>query len=655
MHSGVLVAEKTGEAMTDKKTMRCALILLSSFLLAACVFLLCYNYDNKYTQKAPPVSDGVLLLDDAALGDKPVHLVEGWAFYNGVLLTPQDVTAGNSMPFETIYIGQYPGFEAGDKSRSPHGSATYRLQIKLPTDRRSYTLELPEIYSAYRLYINGELLYEMGDLSPESYRPLTGNFSVSFQASGHLEILLAVTDYSGFYSGLTYPPAFGEAKAVSHLLTLRFFIRLLCCAAALLLGLFYLVTGVLSKGSRLSVLYGLMCLCFVGSVCYPTLKTLWASGPWWYAFENFCYAAMLLLVVQIGGRLTKAPAKAMRVAAIVGGVFCLAALCAPLLPGLGLPGMLAYSQAMNLYSWASAGLLALAAIWGVYKNRAYSEIILFGVVFFDCALMMDRLLPAFEPILFGWFTEISGAVLVCCFGTALTRETIRQAKQRLVLSGRVDSMAQLIELQRQHYPVVLESIQQARAARHDLRHHMGLIRELAGEHNMAALTAYLEAYHGDAVQTHAVSYCENYVADTLLRHFAALADSSGIPFEIHVDLPEYAVIPDAELTALLSNLIENALEACAPLPPQDAFIKLSMRLWNGKLLVVVKNSFDGKVRRQGNRFLSRKRQNATGVGTQSVQMAAKTLGGTAEFSAEGTVFSASVVLPIAATTEIVYE
>jgi len=630
--------------MTARKHARYFLILLAAISLAACMFTLCYNLDNKYTENAPRAVNGRLLLDEEALDRAPVfHLVWGWEFYRDALLSPEDFWPGQSLPHEVIFIGQYPGFEAGDPSRSPHGSATYRLRIAVPAEPRSYTLELPEIYSAYRLYVNGELLAEMGNPDPGHYRPLTGNSTVTFRAQDSIELILAVTDYSGFYSGLTYPPAFGEPRAVSGLLTARFAVRLAACVLALGLGLFYLITGILSRRGP-GILYGLMCFFFVGSVCYPVTKTLLATGPAWYGFESFCYCAMLFCVLLIGGRITGAPEKALKAAAAIGLFVCAAVLAAPFFVIGNLPLMTAYSSMMNLYSWALAAFLTVRAARGVYRGRIDGEIILWGVAVFDCALVMDRLLPLYEPILSGWFTEIAGAALMGCFGAALARDTVRQAREKLVLEGRIDSVSRLVELHRSYYPVVLEGIQDARAARHDLRHHMRLIRELAAEENLSALTHYLKEYRADTEGERTLSYTRNYVADTLLRHFAALAAAGNIRFEVRVDMPEHPVVPDAALAIVLGNLLENALEGCAALPEDKRFITVSIRLWNRELCVIVRNSFDGTLAASDGRMLSRKRSGREGMGTSSVKAAAERLHGSAAFTAEDGVFKAEVIL-----------
>lgn len=131
-----------------------------------------------------------------------------WAYYPGVLLTPEDFAKGSPQNYmQYVSIGQYGGLDAGNPSREAHGSGTYRLVLSLPSPGRVYALELPEVYSACKLYIGGQLALELGETGEEAYQSGLKNRIVSFYGLGQVELLLAVTDYSGYYSGLVYPPA----------------------------------------------------------------------------------------------------------------------------------------------------------------------------------------------------------------------------------------------------------------------------------------------------------------------------------------------------------------------------------------------------------------------------------------------------------------
>ncbi|MCL2488772.1 MAG: ATP-binding protein, partial [Oscillospiraceae bacterium] len=268
-------------------------------LFSITLFWICYQFDNKYTAGGPQADNGLLTLDAATLHDYPViFLTHGWEIHRGGLLTPEDF-AENRRPDEIVYIGQYGGFEGNNPYGNPYGRATYRLNIVIPPEPAAYTLELPEIYSAYRLFINGVQAEQFGNPGPEHYYPQTGNATISFLAQNRVEIIVAAADYSHMYSGMVYPPAFGSPHEVSGMIQTRLTIRAAVCSVAAALALFFLFVGFFMKKDRAMLLFGAICLCFAGYVCYPIVKTIFRGGMGWYGFENFCFCAMLLLVILL--------------------------------------------------------------------------------------------------------------------------------------------------------------------------------------------------------------------------------------------------------------------------------------------------------------------------------------------------------------------
>lgn len=86
-------------------------------------------------------------------------------------------------------------------------------------------MEIPQIYSDYRLWVNGDLKAET-----DSHGWMT-----TFAARDKIEIVLSVSVQSGLYSGLTYPPAFGAPPAVEKTLAGRLGLHTAAGAIALLI------------------------------------------------------------------------------------------------------------------------------------------------------------------------------------------------------------------------------------------------------------------------------------------------------------------------------------------------------------------------------------------------------------------------------------
>ena len=136
-------------------------LILALALLCGAAFAWLYAVDNKYTA-ALPAGEGRSWLE-AALTGSPRFLVDGWEYYPGQLLAPEDFTPGKA-PREHVYAGQYPNFS--NALGTPYGEATYRMVLANPGETAHLSLFLPEIPSASRVYINGEFMGETGSVEP---------------------------------------------------------------------------------------------------------------------------------------------------------------------------------------------------------------------------------------------------------------------------------------------------------------------------------------------------------------------------------------------------------------------------------------------------------------------------------------------------------
>ena len=58
-----------------------------------------------------------------------------------------------------------------------------------------------------------------------------------------------------------------------------------------------------------------------------------------------------------------------------------------------------------------------------------------------------------------------------------------------------------------------------------------------------------------------MDFCENQIADVVLSSKAGEAAGRGIRFTVSAPLPPELPVEDVDLMSLLSNLLDNALEA----------------------------------------------------------------------------------------------
>lgn len=139
----------------------------------------------------------------------------------------------------------------------------------------------------------------------------------------------------------------------------------------------------------------------------------------------------------------------------------------------------------------------------------------------------------------------------------------------------------------------------------------------------------------------------NNVVDAIISSRAALCESKGISFIYHIEPLEGIKIETADLSSLLSNLLDNAIEAAQK--TADGYIKIEIYKYKAYYGICVENSFMGKdsIVHNGLQLLSTKSNNVMhGYGTQIIEDIARKYNGDSTWNADGENFKSNVLLKI---------
>lgn len=192
-----------------------------------------------------------------------------------------------------------------------------------------------------------------------------------------------------------------------------------------------------------------------------------------------------------------------------------------------------------------------------------------------------------------------------------------------------------LSMQAVQYENLQEKITDARRAKHDVRHHISLIREYVSKGELDALLRYLDGYNDSLPDESLIRFCENPAANAVLLYFAQQAKDNDIDYIVQADIPGDIFVSDTDISVLFGNLIENAIDACKEESGDDRKIDIRAMLKGSTLCVTVDNTFTGTLRRTtDNEFLSTKHK-GRGLGTQSVKSIAEQYGGVCRFEVKG--------------------
>lgn len=286
--------------------------------------------------------------------------------------------------------------------------------------------------------------------------------------------------------------------------------------------------------------------------------------------------------------------------------------------------------------------LDIPKIW--YSTVALSSIFLImnvlGVPKSYSTLHVGRISYLFPLLEVGALAVLTSIYLLFYMGTAVILEHA-ELKER----------TQLLEVQASQYRTLQEHMRQTSRLRHDFRHSVRLLISLAEKDDMNSIRTHLAGFEAILAENTPLNYCANAALNALFGYYHEMAVSSGINTDWRIELPEPLPVAELDMASLFGNLIENAIDGCRTAPESRRYFCLTTEICHGNSLYIVStNSFDGKVRKGKDGYLSTK-HSGKGIGLTAITAAAEKYGGSVQVSNSDTEFFVDVMLKICEGTK----
>ena len=221
---------------------------------------------------------------------------------------------------------------------------------------------------------------------------------------------------------------------------------------------------------------------------------------------------------------------------------------------------------------------------------------------------------------------------------------VREENSNISLSSKL----QRLELE-SHFYKELDAIHaEIRTWQHEYKNNLIALRTLIESDDRSRTLAFLDAMHTKPDDGEITLHTGNLVLDAVVSSKLWFAHSRGIDVSIQAVYPVVHHIDDNDLCAIAGNLLDNAIEACLRMSSdnQNKFITFSLLVTGQNMTISICNSFEGAIKRQGNRYLTSKDIRVNGMGLQFVtDIVEKYQGYVLREHADG-VFETHVMLPL---------
>ena len=265
------------------------------FLKYIYIILLLLSYLNSYgshnsNDGIPDAKNGILDLRKSSLTDI-IPLDGEWQFFWNQLIGPGGNHAQNQKYEIVNFPFRWENYELNGKKLPSYGYASYTLTVLLPKTTEPLRIIVPEMYSAYTLFINGKEVANNGRVSDnkEDFIPYWQYQTVDLSESPDtLNLVLQIANFSHSKAGISKSIVLGSKSNMETYRMHAVAIDLLLTGCLFMGGLFFLGLYLLGNRDKAILLFSLYSIVYsyrIMGVGNYVMHTIMPGIDWFLAIR----------------------------------------------------------------------------------------------------------------------------------------------------------------------------------------------------------------------------------------------------------------------------------------------------------------------------------------------------------------------------------
>lgn len=284
----------------------------------------------------------------------------------------------------------------------------------------------------------------------------------------------------------------------------------------------------------------------------------------------------------------------------------------------------------------------------IYEFIIYISVFVMGMAIFLTIAgfqTISRYTPNEKIILFSKVISIISFISVACL--VLIMIYIDNENKTIKKYREMDAL--LLETQRNLYNTMLAKNEETRRFRHDMQNHLICLNGLAYSGDISKVKEYVAGMEGQLLEIKNLTYSVgNDIIDAVLNYYISLLDKE-VKVDVNGRCPVNMKINAVELCTIVSNLIQNAVEALNKAECDERYLKIIVNNNNNYMKFEVINSApeaDKKATLANGLMATTKadRENH-GIGMRNVRETVEKNGGDFEISVGKGEFAVKVTMP----------
>ncbi|MGL5437298.1 MAG: sensor histidine kinase [Lachnospiraceae bacterium] len=186
--------------------------------------------------------------------------------------------------------------------------------------------------------------------------------------------------------------------------------------------------------------------------------------------------------------------------------------------------------------------------------------------------------------------------------------------------------------------------------KHDMKNHLASIKRFIEQEQLDEALKYIVKLIGKTKEIGTGSNSGDTVIDAMVDSKLYLANRQNTKFHVLIKIAQPLDMDQVDLTTILCNLLDNALEACTKLPKDRRQIWFQLSYQHAVLSIFVNNTYNPETIdiRDGKVYTTKEDKSLHGIGLRRVQQTVDKYSGMFEYctseNGEDSIFTADIIL-----------
>lgn len=199
---------------------------------------------------------------------------------------------------------------------------------------------------------------------------------------------------------------------------------------------------------------------------------------------------------------------------------------------------------------------------------------------------------------------------------------------------------QLIENNQENYKILKANEEELRILNHDIRKHMSAIKSIVNSSGDEQALKYARQLEKTADRISSVVYTGNAAMDSILNIEGRIAAAHGIKYFVKTNITADINIEDSDITSILRNALDNAVEAEKYLPKKCIVIHIKV---TEDIMEIIIQNFSDNVD-VNNITTTKKNKSEHGYGLKSIKNTVYKYNGDCKIVYGNEIFSLKIIL-----------